>query len=831
MFSFKPSKKYLLLLLFIIPISFTKKFHDIWEKYVIDTLLTHFEKKLPNDVIVLAFMVIIICQLYQKIIVNRYIFSLFQQISVVFTLIVYVIYRFDWIEHPFTFTTLSFYTGFVYWDLIILIPPIVILPFWAYNFNIFDDYWKIILGIVKQNKNGFMLDIPHKPKKETTENEIITELVKRLLNTESKDNAFAVGVVGEWGTGKTTLLNQIKYVLAKENNKPQESIIIDFNPWNSTNSQSIITDFFEHFREELSIHSAEIADSLQSYTQKLASIEGDDWLSKGIKIMTSLFGNNKTMIQEYEHINTILTQINRQIFVFIDDLDRLDKKEIIEVIRLIRNSANFHNTFFIVAYEKSYVEQAIEELNPENKSFFLEKIFQLELHLPKYEYEIIAEDLCNRLILQIPFLKENTELKAFIMNHQFLSKIIQNFRDVKRFVNAFSLVYTKNLAEEIYFPDFFHIELLRFKYPLVYDLLRNKTDMFFNINNDEIENRRCYNLIKNKENVYELKLYLESHSIYSSKYHDSIIELILQIFGVDKLKNSINYNQELGDNLYIYDDKNKNNKMKYKKCFYAYFKYDIYGNMIGNSEFSQARKNITSFKAAIDKWSKKNVYDYFIMHCNNIIPFFSIEEKQILIEGIFYYGRISPINVNSYIDDTINIIKIANNNKEFIKDLLINITETFSFDIEYLFTIEENNILTNEEKIEILFKNLQITINTKNIFYDKFKILERIHDQIIYTKETKNIKKANDIIIDFLKENLINCLNYLIYTIDVNKDTFLLKSYSLYFFDSWENFETILRPLQNDKKEVEKFWKFYDLCKAVKFEKPVAFEFEHLDIK
>ena len=100
--------------------------------------------------------------------------------------------------------------------------------------------------------------------------------------------------------------------------------------------------------------------------------------------------------------------------MFIDDIDRLDKHEIIEVVRLIRNTANFHNTFFLVAYDRDYVINALGHLNEHNHHQFLEKIFQMELNLPAYDKSILTKELYNRLLNHIPE-KHQKELKDAIL--------------------------------------------------------------------------------------------------------------------------------------------------------------------------------------------------------------------------------------------------------------------------------------------------------------------------------------------------------------------------------------------------------------------------------
>lgn len=69
-------------------------------------------------------------------------------------------------------------------------------------------------------------------------------------------------------------------------------------------------------------------------------------------------------------------------------MDRLYSNEVIEVLRLVRNTANFTNTIYLLAYEKSYIQKAIkEELHVDNRIPFMDKIVQMEVPLPKREQD------------------------------------------------------------------------------------------------------------------------------------------------------------------------------------------------------------------------------------------------------------------------------------------------------------------------------------------------------------------------------------------------------------------------------------------------------------
>jgi hypothetical protein len=316
-------------------------------------------------------------------------------------------------------------------------------------------------------------------------------LASNILSNYS-EKALAIGIMGTWGTGKTTFLNFIKNSLeikSKEQaNKSQQLIMIDFNAWFSKKPEQITQDFFDVLKNKIGEYSGELSDEITSYAQKLVTGQKGTLIDI-FKEVFSIFASKETPAELYEKINSALQKLNFKLVIFIDDLDRLDKKEIVEVLRIIRNTANFHNTVFVVAYDRNYVINAIKDINDHNKERYLEKIFQLEIALPYTEKKTIINQLQEWLEIWI---KGNiaTDLQADLIEGQYglkqifinRDKIVNDFiitmRDASRFYNLFITEYHNNVRGEILLEHFVLIKLLLFKYPSVYELIKNQKNKF-----------------------------------------------------------------------------------------------------------------------------------------------------------------------------------------------------------------------------------------------------------------------------------------------------------------------------------------------------------------
>lgn len=311
-----------------------------------------------------------------------------------------------------------------------------------------------------------------------------------LKTCYSEECCYSISIVGQWGSGKTTFLN----FLQEEFSKGDEISVIQFEPWKSETTDGIIKDFFTLLRNELSLSIPNISFRIDEYIELLVNDES----TKILKVLGKLFNqSHSTKSDLYDDIKHRLTDGQRKTVVFIDDLDRLNSKEIKEVLGLIRNTANFPYLQFILALDKQYVCDALELDGIKNPDLFLEKFFNAEILLPKYEDRIICEEVLKRMsktISNIWGIQENDNRiyeMIFYYGHGkhnglLVPRILLTIRDVIRFNNSFKIISKtyKDIAKEINFQDLFLIELLHYRYPHIYSELRNNPLSLLDLGND-----------------------------------------------------------------------------------------------------------------------------------------------------------------------------------------------------------------------------------------------------------------------------------------------------------------------------------------------------------
>lgn len=257
-------------------------------------------------------------------------------------------------------TEIPKFTFIAYSDLLI---PYIIYTF--LNFN-----YKAVLKI-DSSKNSFIEDNVHELlKKDVYGRQPFAKRIADLICNSTTEKAFAISVVGNWGSGKSIFMDLIRKELDHSNE------LIEFNPWKVSDLKKIIEDFFLTFSNRLNKYNSNAARELKSYASKILELD-DNVFNKVVSNTIEFWDDEKSIQEDYESVNEKIKNTGKRFVVLIDDVDRLTGSEILQILKLIRNSANFGNVFFVVAIDYEYVINSMKntkEVSLEEQ--YLQKIFQ-----------------------------------------------------------------------------------------------------------------------------------------------------------------------------------------------------------------------------------------------------------------------------------------------------------------------------------------------------------------------------------------------------------------------------------------------------------------------
>ena len=249
----------------------------------------------------------------------------------------------------------------------------------------------------------------------------------------SCDTPMTVGIQGEWGSGKTSMMRLIQQRLSPTEvaDRPQKTV--------SAHQSSVMTFWFETWQYGAVGHSDQLGLLLMRDLagQLLSRLKADDRSYRYVQNMKSflqqaapavaagavstatggvidggtLVGALSTegssvsadMRQNFgELVDHALTKSGKQrLIVFIDDLDRIPPARAVRLLEVLKNFMDVPRCIFVVACDYDVVREGVSELmgldaargdhkSREKIDAFFHKIFQVPFHMPTASYSINA---------------------------------------------------------------------------------------------------------------------------------------------------------------------------------------------------------------------------------------------------------------------------------------------------------------------------------------------------------------------------------------------------------------------------------------------------------
>lgn len=390
--------------------------------------------------------------------------------------------------------------------------------------------------------------------------EKIKEAVRK---TATSNEPLVFGIYAGWGEGKTSFVNLIFKNLESNQTEALPGIIkYTFNAWRYNSEDQLLSAFFggliKVLSHDYSEESKDVVNLLKEYIKTVISgstlefIAGIDLGVKAtMKVKTPIDpkGSNgiKNLESQKKEVDNKLKEFNYRIVVFIDDIDRLTKKEISNVFRLIKLTASFKNVTFIVAFDEEIVAKAIYPIYGEFISdgySYLEKIINIPIRLPVVEKYLILKEL--KLQLKNVFIKNEIKISNeidilnfsdpyVIGNFRFeediwqIEKVIDNPRELVRLVNTFSTNIIA-LKGAVNYSDLLWFDLLKIKYNSIYNFIKENPDYFV---------LRKLNKDRDKDSENKLKEFIGQQDFKESE-GNQIINIVKKLFPFETMMKGLN---------------------------------------------------------------------------------------------------------------------------------------------------------------------------------------------------------------------------------------------------------------------------------------------------
>ena len=290
-------------------------------------------------------------------------------------------------------------------------------------------------------------------------------IVRIIKNSLPK---FTIGIFGEWGAGKTTLINSVDTALQTDRNL----IRVKFEAWRYTQEQfplvSLLKNIayalpsgkeFEVLKRKLVTSSINFhkntTEILTSVISKFASEEDEisqemfDSFKKELISKIQLIADLDKDTVYFDGLDEIKNEIKKlrlvnpsfRMIVFVDDIDKCSPKKVHDILEIIRVFQDVEGFIFILGISDDMIIRLSETGNRgrNNGEHYIKNLIQIHIALPKWSNEDIVK-------LVRDFIKKGMiydKLRDVVdKNIESISLAIENNpREIKRFLNNFIVAY------------------------------------------------------------------------------------------------------------------------------------------------------------------------------------------------------------------------------------------------------------------------------------------------------------------------------------------------------------------------------------------------------
>lgn len=310
----------------------------------------------------------------------------------------------------------------------------------------------------------------------------IASVVSVIENVGDQDASTVLGLIGSWGSGKTSILNTVATQLGKKEERRREWIVSNFNPWYFQDLASLQLGFFRELSTALpkGAKDTKPRERLAKFLGAVApfgalgGLVGVDAAGMLEKLSNLVGGDNIEAVRG--PLEEALLAADQPLLVVIDDVDRLHPEELLLLFKLIRLAGRLPNVHYLLAYDEDTLLDTLKQTglighdSGRRAIDYMEKIVQLRLDVPPLREQ--QQDAW--IAQQVADLAERLEVNVTDFNRRWSRAFFGYIRSrlsTPRAINRFFAQvdsFAGELVGEVDLADFLIVSWLRAAEPLVY---------------------------------------------------------------------------------------------------------------------------------------------------------------------------------------------------------------------------------------------------------------------------------------------------------------------------------------------------------------------------
>lgn len=322
------------------------------------------------------------------------------------------------------------------------------------------------------------------------------ERIVREIDMIDASQGYVLAVMGQWGSGKTSVLNLVKEQLSNSG-----TILVEYNPWLLSGVEELVDGLFREINAKLNkkgVKYRAAIDKIIDYGEMLTPLTSvpvvGAW-ANGVLMPFQVMAKRRNLrttsvVEQKEQVAEALANLDSSIVVIVDDIDRLDRTEVREIFKLVRLTANFPNVIYLLSFDRIRVENALAEDGVPGRAY-LEKIVQNGFEIPMIPRKVLTREVAQALDSALEQVK--VRLDREVWDNTLLNIVvpaIKNMRDVRRLAMAVRSTAAA-LTDSVEVSDIVALESMRlflpdaFWYLVAYQLPEGNSK----INADEIRGK------------------------------------------------------------------------------------------------------------------------------------------------------------------------------------------------------------------------------------------------------------------------------------------------------------------------------------------------------
>lgn len=355
--------------------------------------------------------------------------------------------------------------------------------------------------IPANSEEDLLKDIPIEYKKEDElgMEDFIDTCKDIIKNCEGDNNRIILG--GEWGSGKTSIMDCIKNEIKEEEKEIKEEEktfhFADVSPWSNDTKEKFSSALIGEI--DIFCKTTKPFISFPDSTIRNIALGVSAFTFCGVTFDTPNKSYNKSYKIEdgIDQLRESLSYKKQKLIITVDDLDRLDKNRILDILAIVYLISGCPNIIFILLADKTKIEdiltekkescaeQAFGRMASSSYEGYLEKMASNIIKIPKPLPYFLRKSLLKRLNKVL----EKVQVDPFTEEQKKSVPILAfpNIREIKRvLLNFRNSFMQKKVKSEVDPFHFLLVTILYVSFPKVYENIRNNEIYWIEGSIDEI---------------------------------------------------------------------------------------------------------------------------------------------------------------------------------------------------------------------------------------------------------------------------------------------------------------------------------------------------------